>query len=701
MHRLILTLAALIIGPSITWADLKPDFIRLTDPSLDESLEGHWLLDENTNFPAVLNRVTQTSGTRVGVNTADRAVETGCLWQATDQYIGYNPTTEEIELEPIILADSPGADFTNDEITICLFVRTAMTVGDAIISMSNGATNRAFIISGGNSGGSTHERYQVSFSQNGTTYNKIFRTTGGWIGNNPQSNFPNNTEYHHIAVTYSASAQEVKFYINGLEVPLDGPLGGEVGTWGIFDSTADLVLGNYDGGELANQNPQRAFDVRIYSRALSASEIYNICKRYEKSINPVTDTYYGQIIEFTDLYPALQLAVSSMGGGLKHGFYHNVNKIDFPNGSWYLTQPVICPHSSGTGYFRGAGNSTSATLALGYTRLYRSPDWVGDSDALFRCTGTNWRFERIAFYGTTDGVAANVVGIGVHTTRGPSYTVGPAPSGTKLERCTGVGLVALHAAGSHEDENNCDFCETIACSIDNCDYLYWNRNMQGQMQNIERPIGAPNKALIYAEAGGPIYIRRFGSAGTKPVLLIGAVGAQQALYTLELFKVDSQADKNCKIVEMEGTGGPAHIIVERGFITHGERGFLGTNFVIAGESLLTIKDVIGVGKTEVKFGYQGAPRIPTINYERCKWSWGPGGQGTPSNGYLGSAAQQVREDRSVLLEGEAADVATLTVTNSFIGTRYTQGTIDPNPMQLKDYRSNRRPVRVNISGPEE
>lgn len=659
----------------------KSEFLYLNNPGTTPSFKHNWALNETGNSVFVHDRVSDVTGT-MSVNASQSLVSLASISQQYGLYAGYNSTSGIVNT-PIVLADSPGATCTNDELTVALYVLTGIPFTDAILSLSNRVNQRAWEIGGGTAGGHANQCYEVRFSQNGSAINKQYRTVNNWIGNLPQENFPTGCRWQHIGFTYSTENEEVKFYVNGDSVALTESINS--GDWGIYNSTADLILGNHESGVLGNQNPQGVADVRIYNAALTPSEMKSLAQRYSDYIDPTVDTYLGPIYKDEDLQPAVQLCVDCIGNSVGHATAHRTRNIRMPHGEWEFGESVIFPNGSDWQYGTVAGVGGGRPGDNLTTVIRRSADWTGTSQALFEVRGQNVTFEDITASGIFNGTSPT--GIGFHNTRGPSGS-GTAPSGMIVRRCSGIGLTALHVAGwDGHNENNCDFQQNIESSIGYCDYLFLNTNDQGQMQYIERPIGAPLQALVYSKRGGPIYIHRFGSAGAKPVLLIGNVGAQQAHYTLDTFKFDSQADENCKIVEMQQEG-RAHINVSRGFITNGERGALGANFLLRGAAFMTVRDVIGPGYT---IGYSGTQhhQLPMVIYENCKWCWGPDGSQTFAN----SAANRVDSDPTVLMSG----LGNVVVYNCVIGTRYTQGSITPNPKRINDYR-NGRPINITVVG---
>lgn len=658
----------------------KFEFEKLNNPYITPSFKHHWALNETGNTTSLTDRVSDVTGT-MSAAASGRLAGLASISQQYGLYAGYHPVSGIIVNEPIILAENPGETCTSDELTVALYVLTSIPFTDAILSISNRVNQRAWELGGGTAGGHANQCYEVRFSQDGTTVNKRYRTVDNWIGNLPQANFPAGCRWQHVAFTYSTENEEVKFYVNGDSVELTEFDTG--GSWGIYNSNSPLILGNHESGALGDQNPQGVADVRIYNSVLTPSEIKPLANRYGDYIDPTVDTYFGPIYEGEDLQPAMQLCVDYIGNTVGHATSHRTREIKIPHGEWEFSESVIFPNGADWqhGTIAGVGSGDPSDNLT--TVIRRSTSWTGTSQALFEVRGQNVTFEDITASGIYNGVSPT--GIGFHNTRGPVVT-GTASSGMIVRRCSGLGLTALHVAGwDGNNENNCDFQQNIECSISLCNYLFLNTNDQGQMQYIERPIGAPLQALVYAKRGGPIYIHRFGSAGTKPVLLIGSVGAQQAHYTLDTFKFDAQADTDCKIVEMLEEG-RAHINVSRGFITNGERGALGENFLLRGASFMTVRDVVGPGYT---LGYSGTQtnQIPLVIYEGCKWCWGPDG----SQSFANSAANRVDTDPSILMSGDGNVV----LNNCLVGTRYTQGSITPNPKRINDYR-NGRPINVTI-----
>src|SRR5690606_13743378 len=116
---------------------------------------------------------------------------------------------------------------------------------------------------------------------------------------------------------------------------------------------------------------------------------------------------------------------------------------------------------------------------------------------------------------------------------------------------------------------------------------------------------------------------------------------------------------------------------------------VGHNFLIRGNSTLTIRDVIGPGFTQCISGgtFGGASKIPAVTYDNCTFHWGP------SENYTDSPAYLVRTDPLTLVSGDG----TLQMVNCIIRSRFNQGSINPNPLFLRDYRSSQRPINVTLS----
>lgn len=668
-----LFLTAWLTCSQVAYGVLRPEFVLLDNPNATPELEHHWKCDENAASTAVLDRITDNSGSAVD-NTQDDDAALGAVWQATGLYAGWDGVVGTIVNEPITLATAPGATATADELTVALYVLAPKPGSDAILSVSDRSTGYAWEMGSGTTGGITSQQFEVRTTYDGMTINKRFRTVDTVFANVNQTSFPTGCVWVHLAFTYSASNQRVRLYVNGR---LEETTSVSSGSWGIFDSTADLVVGNHDGGDADSQCPCAVADVRIYSRELTDREIQAIASRHHLYIDPTCDTYYGVIPNGDDIYAATQVAIDTAGSSINHATLHRLNEIRFPHGAWEVTQAIVCPNTSAQGMKISAVGRSDSSSSEVRTTLTRSSSWTGDSIGIIEVRGQGWQIEDIAFVGNSDTEGAQA-GVGVHLTRGPSES-GNAPSTCTVRRCKGTRLLALGKAGWDTEENNCDFFSLIDCSIDDCSYALHNRNEQGQMQRVEGIVGEPTAATVYAERGGPIWITRFGSAGSVPVLLIGTPGAQQSHFVLSHFKFDAQADVDTKIVEMEEDG-PAHVVVENGFITNGERGNFGTNFVMQGQSQLIVRNVIGPGKTACTAG-TGTNENPSVLYDACKFCWG---DDSPSSAQ--SPAKLVDANPSVLITG----TATLNVTNCIAGSRFdTGGSISPNPKRIQDYRQGR------------
>jgi predicted ribosomally synthesized peptide with SipW-like signal peptide len=77
---------------------------------------------------------------------------------------------------------------------------------------------------------------------------------------------PATDTWYHCVLTYDASSQEGMFYVDGTEV--------DTGTGPFNDTASAFVIGSKDGG--GNPWNGHVDDVRIYSRALSASEVQSL-----------------------------------------------------------------------------------------------------------------------------------------------------------------------------------------------------------------------------------------------------------------------------------------------------------------------------------------------------------------------------------------------------------------------------------------
>lgn len=658
----------------------RPDYLRLTDsdcPSLEHFFAlGSTLLDRKTGIDADM------AGSLV---IADRQITFASAFQQYGTFVGYNPAVPNtVADEPLVLASAPGTSVTSNEQTIAAFLLLPYPDADFFLSVTDESSNRAIAFCGGSSG--TDRRLMVKYSQDGSTYNKQFRTTANILPAMSQTQFNTGGIYIHFASTYSTINEEVKIYINGYLVPMDEVA--NTGTWGIFDSTADLILGNYDGGTLSNQMPLIAGQVGVWSKVLTDREILALAKPLYDHINPFEDTYLGVIPPNTDnslAYQAIQIAFDHCGSGVDHATLHHLTDVKFPHGTWYLTQSPFTPNtSSGGWHIQGAGRNSGISASVeGSTILRCSASWTGSSIALIEVRGSNTTVEKIAFYDSAGSPAR----VGVHLTRGPGGS-GSAPSNLTVRNCSANGLVSLVKGGWDEDEFNCDFIKVFNCVVeDNCTYLFHCANAQGQIHTVEHCTGNPTVAMCYLEFGGPLYVNYCGTGGAD-LVRAGSLSPVTGHIAITGCKLDAGADADTLF--FNGPSAPAlggaFVTVRDCLRTVGTRGYLGKSFHLRGGYRLVVENSAGMGGVGVEEGPLGGD-LPSVSYINCQWYHGD--ISNTAGGYTFSAAYRVDQDPTVLLNatdmgGEGPGSGTIAIHNGTQTTRITTGSLPSPPVRLDD-----------------
>jgi len=108
--------------------------------------------------------------------------------------------------------------------------------------------------------------------QESSTFKVFVSSDGSGSSNTSSTTAPSTSVYRHVGFVYNGST--VKIYVNGTEE------GSVAYTAGIFDSSAEVIIGAYGGADIGNfpYGGKLGFP-RIWSKALSSSEVteeYNL-----------------------------------------------------------------------------------------------------------------------------------------------------------------------------------------------------------------------------------------------------------------------------------------------------------------------------------------------------------------------------------------------------------------------------------------
>jgi hypothetical protein len=217
---------------------------KITDKDrLTAGLVGHWPLNEDNTSNAydLSGRGNDSSSVTGTTTTAGLGGTKARSFDGSDDYVEINSPA--------------GGTLNPDKITVSAWIYSRTDQKNGIVNKNDGG------MSGGNkvyqiiNDGSSNWRFQVWDSASTVFY---------YSHSNPTFN-----EWTHLALTYDKS--NLKGYVNGSEV-------GSVSTDGnpLLDDDAPLWIGQHYDTSSGWNFDGRIADVRIYNRALSASEIQTL-----------------------------------------------------------------------------------------------------------------------------------------------------------------------------------------------------------------------------------------------------------------------------------------------------------------------------------------------------------------------------------------------------------------------------------------
>ena len=148
-------------------------------------------------------------------------------------------------------------------------VGTGLTFSAWINTTDDGAVGqRIFADDENNTGG-----YALSLGDPGPGAVRFYSRNKDTISLDTPSGVVQNDTWHHVVGVYDDVAQERRIYVDG---SLEATLADDTGAWGTDSGTATIGGETSASGESDRQFEGAIDDVRVYSRALSASEVQSL-----------------------------------------------------------------------------------------------------------------------------------------------------------------------------------------------------------------------------------------------------------------------------------------------------------------------------------------------------------------------------------------------------------------------------------------
>ncbi len=166
------------------------------------------------------------------------------------------------------ISDSPSFTFNTDEISVESWIKLTADTSNAnqtiLAQYTNFEPNPQYsfyfgVLSSGRKG-----RFNVYQNSSGSVFQGVLT----------DAPLPLNTLIH-VAATFKLTTQEMKFYVNGVEVPAS-PFPGSQAITSIYDSTSAVRIGAVTSPIFTFPLAGLIDEVSIYNRSLSASEIQSI-----------------------------------------------------------------------------------------------------------------------------------------------------------------------------------------------------------------------------------------------------------------------------------------------------------------------------------------------------------------------------------------------------------------------------------------
>ncbi len=241
--------------------------VQISD--LQKGLLGQWKMDGNTKDSTTYESNGTTAGTNIALTTDRKG-------QSSKAY-SFNGSDD------IIRVDSLTATIKNDtQGTIVAWAKL-----DAV------GANNLTLMGGGRSDDSNDGRFQWFLRASDGKFGIFFRVDGsnyiGWLtDDNIGLEIAGDGKWHHFAIVSDGSSY--KNYIDGVERA--SSITGQLGSGAVGDWMTDIQTATFSrAGIGANRNQTEATfwdgdmdDVRIYNRALSATEITGLYQEYDPGI---------------------------------------------------------------------------------------------------------------------------------------------------------------------------------------------------------------------------------------------------------------------------------------------------------------------------------------------------------------------------------------------------------------------------------
>jgi RHS repeat-associated protein len=262
-----------------TQYDWAYQYADATPPSLPSGLVGYWKLDENTGqyiYDSSGNGNTGTRGSSSSTESYDPA------WTSYGRYgpaLDFDGSNDYADL-----GDGSTLNLTGDFTLAAWVKRDTLNNTVCVLASGTGSTNpyyHQFLleIEPGYYYDSARGCSRVVFSMGKSTKNGYYHQhIGAW------DEFPEDSGWHHVAVTFSGTTSSL--YVDGVAgTSVTGTSGSR-----LTSSVLDRRIGSRAGG--LNRFDGTIDDVRIYNRALSASEMQQLWRQSVPIVylKQVTDT---------------------------------------------------------------------------------------------------------------------------------------------------------------------------------------------------------------------------------------------------------------------------------------------------------------------------------------------------------------------------------------------------------------------------
>jgi len=222
--------------------------------SLNSGLVGYWTFDgQDTNWAT--GQVFDRSGNKNTGTLTNMSTSTSPAIGKFGQAFRFDGVNDYVDI-----TGNPSSLQITSNLTISAWVKArSFPNGDDnyIVTKTSGIGEVAYKL--GATIDNAVEQFSIAVSVDGTSLARRYTSTTIKAD-----------QYYHVVGVYDASSQTLNIYING--ALNNGTLAGAAVPASIFNSSGDVLLGKYEA------DPSRNFnglidDVRIYNRALSATEI--------------------------------------------------------------------------------------------------------------------------------------------------------------------------------------------------------------------------------------------------------------------------------------------------------------------------------------------------------------------------------------------------------------------------------------------